>query len=137
MSPIGLYFYSTLTLSSLDKFVKLLADRPHSKKNDIFISRSCSFTAQYRRAIELLEEESFIEIHGLGASMERTIRLAKLIQKNKKIKIGNSIGDLLLSPTTSTVILVDEYHPLSDNLLPTAKERSNSAIHIKIMKPKS
>ncbi|PRP88061.1 hypothetical protein PROFUN_04489 [Planoprotostelium fungivorum] len=101
--------------------------RDNATDSDIYVTRSTPFIALFNRASQLLDQGTPVTIHGLGASINRAIRLSL-----KKYVQDGEIKKLNLSTNTSTVELVDEYHPLSESLAPGAHVRCNSAVHIRI-----
>lgn len=79
-------------------------------------------------------------IHGLGAAIERAILIAQNL-------VRDGAGSLYMSPTTSSVSLIDDYEPLNNvpsilldsthyfqDLEPFSQVRYNSAIHITVAK---
>jgi len=73
----------------------------------------------------LQQSEDEVRVHGLGAAMNRAVKLALLVKEK-----GGGMYEL--SPTTSTVALLDDYEPLTEDLMPITLVRYNSAIHIRI-----
>lgn len=53
------------------------------------------------------KSENEVIIHGLGAAINRTVKLSLFI-------VRKSLGALYLSVNTSTVTLIDDYIPLKD-----------------------
>merc|ERR1711879_495906 len=104
----------------LYRFVKRVPQRPHTRKNDIYVSRSSSFVAMQKRALRLLHEgEVEVVIHALSAAMEKACDLARGL-------VEQSNGTIALAPSTSTVTLIDGYEPLKPGLEPITQVRYNS-----------
>eukprot|EP01132_Coremiostelium_polycephalum_P005506 gene5506-6860_t len=101
--------------------------RPSTKKNEIYLSTSGKYIYYVKRAKKLLlvDRVKEIHIHGLGSAISVAIKLSLYLEKN--------IPGLVLSPTTSTEEILDQYDPLKDHLDPVLAIRHCSAIHIKII----
>lgn len=108
---------------------KRLPSKLPQRKIDVYITRKTNFNSQMARCSKLFDEgEKEIYIHGLGAAVNRAITLAlELIEK--------SGGTLCQSVETSTVKLIDDIEPLTDEGEHHTRTRTNSAIHIRIYKP--
>ncbi|XP_017016052.2 ribonuclease P protein subunit p20 [Drosophila takahashii] len=97
-----------------------------SDRHNIYITSKTDFKAQQRRCEELLNSGAReIFLHCMGFSVTRGLNLALRL-------VHNSEGALSYAINTSTVHLVDELHPLSDDQDVTFRQRNNSALHIKI-----
>ncbi|KJE91975.1 hypothetical protein CAOG_03018 [Capsaspora owczarzaki ATCC 30864] len=111
--------------------VKRAPQRLPTRPNDIYVTRSTHFDAQFARAQKLLDSGySEICLHGLGASINRAINLALQLQQQY-------MAPLVLSTTTSTVELTDDLQPKAKNVASKSQTRSNSAVHIKVEKLRS
>eukprot|EP01104_Vermistella_antarctica_P021583 TRINITY_DN9865_c0_g1_i1.p1 TRINITY_DN9865_c0_g1~~TRINITY_DN9865_c0_g1_i1.p1 ORF type:complete len:149 (+),score=23.27 TRINITY_DN9865_c0_g1_i1:198-644(+) len=104
--------------------------RLHRGKGDIYVSRSSSQAALYKRACKLLNECDLtkgITLHGLGAAIQCTVDLALTMQRRH-------YGQLCVRTTTSTVPLIDDLTPDNESDDAFASLRFNSAVHINIRK---
>ncbi|EGC36808.1 hypothetical protein DICPUDRAFT_77539 [Dictyostelium purpureum] len=119
--------YLLLNDPSKYTYLRRVVQRPQTKKNEIYLSNNGKFLYYIKRAKKLLidEKEKEIIIHGLGAAIPLAVNLSLQLQKD--------IQDLVLSPTTSSEEIIDQYDPLTDDLEPVLKIRHASAIHIKII----
>ncbi|KAK2708014.1 ribonuclease P protein subunit p20-like [Artemia franciscana] len=107
---------------------KRLPPKLPKRNNDIYVNNKTDFKAQLARCRKLLEDkETTIYIHGLGAALPRAINLALTLKDEFH-------GILEVSPTTSTVELLDDLEPLQDHLEPMTQPRKSSAVHIKLTK---
>ncbi|KAI9287886.1 hypothetical protein BC943DRAFT_319043 [Umbelopsis sp. AD052] len=104
---------------------KRTPQRPATIPTDIYVSNKSSFVAQLARAkkLLLLQECASITIHGLGASIEKSIQLALKLQ----VELSDQVE---LKCTTGTVELVDDIIPedMEEDL--KTQTRNNSAVHI-------
>ncbi|XP_065066148.1 ribonuclease P protein subunit p20-like [Rhopilema esculentum] len=111
-----------------DRRTKRAPPRPVKSKNTILVHRKSDFKTQLERCQRLLDKgEDELQIHGLGAAINRSINMALQLQLRAK-------GTLKLITTTSTVDLVDDFEPVHEEIDPYAKSRSCSAIHIILRK---
>ncbi|XP_033863472.3 ribonuclease P protein subunit p20 [Acipenser ruthenus] len=108
---------------------KRLPRKLPQRRNDVYVNMKTDFRAQLARCQRLLEGGEFNEIciHGLGLAINRAINIALQLQ-------GNGLGALRLAPNTSTVELVDDLEPETDQGEPVSRTRNNSAIHIKVFR---
>ncbi|XP_038072300.1 ribonuclease P protein subunit p20-like isoform X2 [Patiria miniata] len=105
---------------------KRLPRRLPKRKNDVYVSNRTDFKAQMARCQEMLDTGvDEIHVHGLGAAVNLAVNLALQLQKC-------SLYTLQISVNTSTVELLDDLEPRRDDVEPGTRERSNSAVHIKI-----
>ncbi|KAM4747774.1 ribonuclease P protein subunit p20 isoform 1-T2 [Rhinophrynus dorsalis] len=107
------------------------APRPPRGPNDIYVNTKTDFRAQLARCRRLLAEGGYKElrVHGLGLAIGRAINLALQLQ-------ASGPGGLLLSASTSTVELTDDIEPEGgEDMEPGARNRNNSAIHIRVYRP--
>lgn len=99
-----------------------------NQDKDIFVTNKTNFRTQLKKCEELLENgESEIIIHGLGAAIQRACSLAlqlKLIHR----------GTIDLDIKTSSVPIIDDLEPLTDDVDYDTNNRQNSAIHIRVFK---
>jgi hypothetical protein len=104
-----------LVTYSPDELVKRTVIREEKGKNDLFVSRNTKTVVAIKKAQKLLvgcgaslhfllSRNKEVTIHGLGAAMHKAIKIAQLL-------VSNSLGDLQMSPTTSTEVLVDDFEP--------------------------
>eukprot|EP00128_Syssomonas_multiformis_P002769 Colp12_sorted_trinity150504_noHs@5397 len=105
---------------------KRVPPRMPAKENDIYVCRTTQFPAQFEKAKKLLDSGyDEINIHGLGAAINRAINLGLQLKERY-------LDTLEVSATTSTVALVDDLEPLKNNVQPKTRVRNNSAIHVKV-----
>ncbi|XP_072030533.1 ribonuclease P protein subunit p20-like [Amphiura filiformis] len=105
---------------------KRLPRKLPKRKSDVYINTKTDFQGQLERCQKLLDAGvPEIHIHGLGAAINRAMTLALQLQEK-------SMGSIQMAVNTSTVELVDDYEPLTDELEPESRERNNSAVHIKL-----
>lgn len=99
------------------------------RKNDVYVGRKTNFKCQLERCQKLLDTETNeVFIHGLGAAINRAINLALQLQIRGQ-------GTVEISAHTSTVELMDDLEPETDDLEPGSFARHNSAIHIRVYRP--
>jgi len=107
---------------------KRLPPRLPVRKNDVYITRRTNFKAQLSRCEKLLDSGfDTINIHGLGAAVNRAINLALQLKRR-------GLGSLDLAINTSTVEVTDDLEPLLDDLESQSRVRNCSAIHIKLFR---
>ncbi|XP_043843857.1 ribonuclease P protein subunit p20-like [Dromiciops gliroides] len=115
---------------------KRLPHRLPRRPNDIYVNMKTDFKAQLARCQKLLEGGGRskgqggcpeIYIHGLGLAINRAITIALQLQ-------ASSFGALQVAANTSTVELVDELEPETNNQEPLTRTRNNSAIHIRVFR---
>ncbi|KAG8428968.1 hypothetical protein GDO86_018685 [Hymenochirus boettgeri] len=107
------------------------APRPPRGPNDIYVNTKTDFRAQLGRCRQLLGAgvHKELNIHGLGLAIGRAINLALQLQVSHP-------GTLQISTSTSTVELVDDLEPEGgEDMEPGARNRNNSAIHIRVYQP--
>ncbi|NP_001089115.1 uncharacterized protein LOC733359 [Xenopus laevis] len=107
------------------------APRPPRSPNDIYVTTKTDFRAQLARCRQLLSTGDFRElrVHGLGLAIGRAINLALQLQLSYP-------GTLHISPNTSTVELTDDLESEGgEDMEPGARNRNNSAIHIRVYRP--
>ena len=105
---------------------KRLPRKMPKRKNDVYVNTKTDFQAQMERCQKMLDSGvAEIHVHGLGAAINRAMTLALQLQEK-------TAGAMQLAVNTSTVELIDDYEPLSDDLEPESRERNNSAVHIKL-----
>lgn len=95
------------------------------RKNDVYVSRKTNFHAQLGRCQKLLETGNEVFIHGLGTAINRAINLALQLKEQ-------GLGTVEVSTHTSSVELVDDFEPETDELEPETRTRQNSAVHIRV-----
>lgn len=121
--------------SAVDEIIKRVPERFRSpKNNDVFVSRNSEFAVLLAKAEKLFDNgHNDINVHGLGAAINRSICLAMRLQEKLPFSIS-------ISTTTSTVALVDDLIPTREILQKAHEEhtqvRNNSAIHINLAKVK-
>ncbi|XP_059165999.1 ribonuclease P protein subunit p20-like [Physella acuta] len=93
--------------------------------NDVYISDKTNFKAQENKCQELLDSGNEVIIHGLGKAVNRAINLTLQLK-------SKGLGTVQVCVQTSTVDLVDDYIPESDDRDMKTAIRSNSAIHIRV-----
>ncbi|KAJ3046227.1 ribonucleases P/MRP protein subunit pop7 [Rhizophlyctis rosea] len=108
---------------------KRAPQRPPTLETDIYVSKKSNFAGYASRAQKLLDRKDIthLTIHGLGAAITRAINLALYLKEKNPDAFSWTI-------TTSSVKLYDDVEPedVDDDL--TTDVRTNSAIHIKIVK---
>ncbi|KAI8744588.1 ribonuclease P protein subunit p20 [Biomphalaria glabrata] len=102
---------------------KRLPPRFPQRGNDVYISEKTNFRAQESKCQKLLDSGNEVVIHGLGKAVNRAINLA--LQLKAK---GN--GTIKLAIQTSTVNLIDDLMPETDDGEAKTLYRNNSAVHI-------
>ncbi|XP_041481420.1 ribonuclease P protein subunit p20-like [Lytechinus variegatus] len=101
------------------------------RKNDIYVTRKSNFASQMEKCEKLFDGgEKEVFIHGLGAAINRALNIALQLETR-------SLGTLQISISTSTVNLVDDIEPLCDEGDFDTRERSNSAVHIRVFRTES
>lgn len=100
--------------------------KPYQRPNDIYITSKSNFKAQLKQCENILNSGvKDIYLHCLGNAISRGINLALTL-------VNNSNGVLVYEANTSTIELIDELHPLSDQDDLTLQRRMNSALHIRV-----
>lgn len=100
------------------------------RDNDVYVSRKTDFNRQLDKCKTILESGSEVFIHGLGAATNRAVNLALQLKEKGQ-------GSLEVATHTSTVELIDDFEPLTDDLEPDTLSRNNSAVHIRVYKTES
>ncbi|CAM1331551.1 POP7 (predicted) [Pycnogonum litorale] len=110
------------------KLRKRLPASMSKDKNHIYINSKTNFSAQLKRCQKLLDEgEEEVFLHGLGKAVTRAVNIALQIKS-----VG--AGSVDVTVNTSTVDLIDDVIPESNNGEASVQTRKNSAIHIKLFK---
>ena len=106
-----------------DRFRKRVAQRAATRENDIYVSRASRFGALLSRARKVVVSPKFDElhVHGMGAAMDVAVRLVLALRDEYP-------NALILSPRTSSVMLVDDYEPLVEGLPPITRTRFTSKL---------
>ncbi|CAL1533860.1 unnamed protein product [Lymnaea stagnalis] len=107
---------------------KRLPHRYPQRHNDVYISAKTNFKAQESKCLKLLDAGNEVVIHGLGRAVNRAINLALQLK-------SKGVGTVNLAVQTSTVDLIDDLVPETDDGEPKTVFRSNSAVHIRIYRP--
>ncbi|VDM95175.1 unnamed protein product [Thelazia callipaeda] len=103
---------------------KNLPPQLHKTSNDVYITRRTNLEAQRTRIIKLLDEKvDHVVLHGLGASISRTIDVALQVQK----KLVNTVD---LHVKTATIRVTDSLFPVLDEVDFKMRNRLISAIYI-------
>eukprot|EP00123_Amoebidium_parasiticum_P019724 comp31629_c0_seq1/m.47258 comp31629_c0_seq1/g.47258 ORF comp31629_c0_seq1/g.47258 comp31629_c0_seq1/m.47258 type:complete len:223 (-) comp31629_c0_seq1:583-1251(-) len=98
------------------------------RANDIYVCRNSRFSAQLDRAQRLLDSGwKEVYVHGLGAAVSHAINLALQLK-------ARGMGTVDVETTTSTVELIDDLYPTTEDGLLQTRIRYNSAIHIRVFK---
>ncbi|XP_012270585.1 ribonuclease P protein subunit p20 [Orussus abietinus] len=98
------------------------------RKKDIYVTKKTNFKAQLSKCEKLLDAgESEIIIHGLGTAVNRACHLALQLKENHH-------GTVDIDVNTSTVELIDEFEPLTDDVDYEVNNRHSSAIHIRVFR---
>ncbi|KAK7103543.1 ribonuclease P protein subunit p20-like [Littorina saxatilis] len=95
------------------------------RKNDVYVSRKTNFQAQLERCQRLLDSGNEVFVHGLGTAINRAINLALQLKER-------GLGTVEVATHTSTVELVDDLEPETDELEQETQTRHNSAVHIRV-----
>ena len=104
---------------------KRLPVRLFRGKNDVYVTLATNVKAQVLRCQQVLDRMDEVFIHGLGRAADRAINVALQLQEN-------GIGTVNVAVNTSTVELIDDFEPLSDELDVETRTRLNSAVHIQV-----
>ncbi|XP_005175252.1 ribonuclease P protein subunit p20 [Musca domestica] len=100
--------------------------KPRKRQNDIYITTKSNFKAQQKYCKDLLDSGlKEVYLHCLGNAINRGLNLALSL-------VQNSNDTLTYAINTSTIHLIDEFHPLCDDDDVSIQKRNNSAVHIKI-----
>eukprot|EP00127_Corallochytrium_limacisporum_P005478 Clim_evm26s206 gene=Clim_evmTU26s206 len=103
---------------------KRVPERLPRKETDIYVARNTDFNSALKRAKKVLDNGgSFVDIHGLGATINKALNLALQLDKQYK-------GVFKLSCRTSTVVVVDDLEPTTENLRHKTRTRNVSALHV-------
>lgn len=109
-----MYVLLNYHLTFVDKFVKRTPVRETIPgPNEIFVSSRSSHPALVKKARKILssqEGKASVIIHGMGATTERAVDVAVEL-------VSSSKGSLIMSPTTSTVALIDDFEPRDEVIL--------------------
>lgn len=113
---------------TLYKHVKRPAVHGPTAHSDIYCTTHTHFQRLYKHALQLLLHHQLhsIRIYGLGKAVEVAIQLAM------KLQVTLTEAYVTLHPSTSTVVLYDDYLPLQPHLPPVTQCRYNSAICIRV-----
>lgn len=103
----------------------MAAPRPRGTAVDVWVTRKTKRKQLYNHCNELLLNGGHCRIHGLGAAMNDAIRVATELERRW-------LGTVTLSPVTSSVALVDDHQPLTDDAEQHFTQRFNSAIVIDV-----
>ncbi|XP_064622640.1 ribonuclease P protein subunit p20-like [Lineus longissimus] len=97
------------------------------RKNDVYVSSKTNLKVQLNRCLKHFDENGFQEvfIHGLGNAINRAINLALQVQ----VHYGNVME---VSTHTSTLELIDDLDPKTEDAEPGVHSRNNSAVHIRV-----
>lgn len=97
----------------------------NSDLTNIYINNQSSLKSQIEKCDKILREQNEIIVHGLGSAAPIAINLA--LQLNAK-----HCNTLSLEVNTSTVKLVDDLEPTSEEGEYRTQVRNNSSVHIRI-----
>lgn len=100
--------------------------RTASSRSDVYVTRGSNFLVLVSRAIMLLRSQKVVHLHALGAALERCADVALAIQA----RLGDDA--VVLSPTTDTVVVYDDYEPLVPGYPARTRKRSKNALHITV-----
>ncbi|CAG2058974.1 unnamed protein product [Timema podura] len=105
---------------------KRLPPRLPRRINDIYVTNKTNHQSQVSRCEKLLDSgESELVIHGLGAAVAKAVNLALQLQDKYQGIVG-------LSVNTSTVDIVDDLEPTTDQADYDTQTRHNSSVHIRL-----
>lgn len=110
----------------VDRVRKRLPVRPHGGTADIYVTRDVRFGSLVSRAMSLLKRGSEARLHALGAALQRCVDVALAVQK------AAGPDTVVLSPTTSTVIVIDDYEPIVPGYPARTRKRAKNALQIVI-----
>ncbi|KAL8614705.1 hypothetical protein ACOMHN_057375 [Nucella lapillus] len=106
---------------------KRLPARLPRRRNDVYVSRKTNFASQLQRSEKIINTEEEVFIHGLGSAVNRAINLALQLKER-------GLGTLEVDVKTSTVELIDDLEPETDDLEHDTRTRQNSAVHIRVFR---
>ena len=107
---------------------KRLPKRLPKRNNDVYVTRKTDFKCQLQRCQKLLDSgKNEIYIHGLGSAINRAINLSLQLK-------ARGLGTIDVSANTSTVELIDDLEPETDDVEHDTHSRNNSAIHITVFR---
>jgi len=108
-------------------FKKRPTSKPYQRKEDIYVTNKSNFKAQINQCEAILNTENINEIflHCVGNAISRGINLALTL-------IANSNNGLGYEANTSTLELIDDFHPLHDDDDFSLQKRLNSCLHIRV-----
>ena len=107
---------------------KRLPNKLPKRKNDVYVNNRSDFAGQLARCQRMLDSEyTMIYIHGLGAAASTAINLALQLQLR-------GMGAIQVAAHTSTVKLIDDLEPETEDLDASCQTRNNSAVHIKVFR---
>ena len=109
-------------------FRKRLPRKLPVRKCDVYVTRKTDFKGQLERCQKKLDDGNVVYVHGLGAAVNRAINLALQLKQR-------GLGSVELAVHTSTVELVDDLEPLTDEHDADSMSRNNSAVHIRVFRP--
>lgn len=93
--------------------------------SNVYVNNQSSLIGQIEKCEKLLREENEIIVHGLGSAVPIAINLA--------LQLNNLHSNTLsLDVNTSTVQLVDDIEPTSEEGDYKTQVRNNSSVHIRI-----
>lgn len=95
---------------------------------DVYVTRKTDFSQQLKRCQKILDRGNLVCIHGLGMAINRAINLALQLKET-------GLGTVELATHTSTVELMDDIEPLTDDRDADTLSRNNSAVHIRVYRP--
>lgn len=108
---------------------KIQKREPTKSKNNslsnVYVNTQSSLRSQIEKCEKLLKQEDEIIVHGLGSAVPIAINLA--LQLN--VLHSNTLS---LDVNTSTVKLVDDIEPTSEDGEYKTQVRNNSSVHIRI-----
>lgn len=97
----------------------------NSSLSNVYVNNQSSLRSQIEKCEKLLKQENEIIVHGLGSAVPIAINLA--LQLNTLHS-----NTLLLDVNTSTVKLVDDIEPSTEEGDYKTQLRNNSSVHIRI-----
>ena len=109
-------------------FRKRLPRKLPTRKCDVYVTRKTDFKGQLERCQKKLDDGNVVYVHGLGSAVNRAINLRLQLKQR-------GLGSVELAVHTSTVELVDDLEPLTDEHDADTMSRNNSAVHIRVYRP--
>ncbi|KAL4237490.1 ribonucleases P/MRP protein subunit pop7 [Mactra antiquata] len=95
---------------------------------DVYVNNKTDFRQQLKRCQKILDNGNLVCIHGLGVAINKAVNIALQLK-------ASGMGTVEVSVHTSTVELIDDIEPLTDERDVDSMSRNNSAVHIRVYRP--